>query len=101
MVVRNHEGGTGLDAWQRRAEGSFGSWEWTRGRYVGWRAHWLGVNPMRGGVVERRRQLTRERSEEDDKVTRAVTCSFGCGWWSGRESLEGPAGNGKRPWRAR
>jgi hypothetical protein len=29
-VARNHEGGTGLDGWYRRAERSFGSGEWTR-----------------------------------------------------------------------
>jgi hypothetical protein len=29
-VVRNHEDGTRLDGWYRRAEGSLGSREWTR-----------------------------------------------------------------------
>jgi hypothetical protein len=37
-VVRNHEGGTGVDAWQRRPEGSFGFRELTRVRYAGGRA---------------------------------------------------------------
>jgi hypothetical protein len=37
-VVRNHEGGTRTGAWQRRSEGSFGSWELTCRRYAGGRA---------------------------------------------------------------
>jgi len=53
MVVRNHEGGTGIDGSHRRSEGSFDSWEWTHRRDIGGRAHWLGVNLKRGGVAER------------------------------------------------
>jgi hypothetical protein len=37
-VVRNHEGGTRVGAWQRRPEGSLGSREWTREGYAGGRA---------------------------------------------------------------
>jgi hypothetical protein len=76
MVVRNHEGGTGSGGWLRRTEGGFGSWEWTRKGRIGGRAHWLGANPTRGGVAERRFQLLRERSGGDDKAMRVDAQRF-------------------------
>jgi hypothetical protein len=67
-VVRNHEGGTGIGAWRRRSDGSFGSPELTRGRYIGGRD----PNPTRGGTNARRFQRSHERSEGEAKAMRAV-----------------------------
>jgi hypothetical protein len=67
-VVRNHEGGTRTGTWRRRSDGSFGSPELTRGRYIGGRVK----NPKRGGTNARRFQRFHERSEGEAKVTRVA-----------------------------
>jgi hypothetical protein len=67
-VVRNHEGGTRTGTWRRRSDGSFGSPEWTRVRYIGGRD----PNPKRGGTNARRFQRSHERSDGEVKATRAA-----------------------------
>jgi hypothetical protein len=112
-VVRNHEGGTRIDGLHRRTEGSASFWEWTHrktnGRGVQANESHERKNSDFFGSREEFWQR-RERSEGEEKVTRAdnprnetvrkrrrpVTDGL-----ERREHLEDRAGNGQRSSRRR
>jgi hypothetical protein len=74
-VVRNHEGGTRVACGSVAPKGASAPGS---GHIGGMPAGGRHSNPKRGGIAERGFQRSRERSEGEAKIMKAVGRSFGC-----------------------